>query len=337
MDALLRRMDIGDDMKKIVVILLSLALLASAGCSSIQEVFDQARNNSDRETTAVREEVTSFSSNSEIEVTDTTIVSIETAESAVTPPSVCEVPGVGDPSGEVNYGDLTIIFADEDRTVTAPNTDFVIYEGSLRTVQVSIPTNPVAEAQLNTKLDVINEESLQIQEETIAEALKMYEEIGQADFLAPYTSATSIGTNYVSVKLLDLGVTRDVYYGGAHGGRMIEAYMYDLATGAEVTIDDICTDPAAFKAQVSSLVVFQIAGLPAESNPYFEGYETAIPEAFPLAAWSISDSCVARIFTITYPEYQIAPYAAGQPTFAIPLEDLKPYFNDYGLALFGWA
>jgi len=323
-------------MKKFLVILLSLALLAGAGCSSIQEIIDQAKNTSDRETTEALVEVTPSTNGSETEITDVTLVSVETAESAVTPPSVCEVPGTGDPAGAMTYGELTILFADEDRTFTAPNTDFVIYEGSLRTVQVSIPTNPVAEAQLNAELATLNEKSLQLQEDTIAGAVEMYEEVGQENFLAPFTSATSIGTNYVSEKLLCLGLTHDVYYGGAHGGRMIEAYMYDLATGAEVTVDDICTDPAAFKAQVSDTVVAQIAGLPAESNPYFEGYETAVPDAFPLAAWSISDSCVARMFTITYPEYEIAPYAAGQPTFAIPLEDLKPFFNDYGLSLFGW-
>ena len=37
--------------------------------------------------------------------------------------------------------------------------------------------------------------------------------------------------------------------------------------------------------------------------------------------------------TIVFNTYDIAPYSAGEQTFFIPYDLVKPYLNDYGLHL----
>jgi phosphoglycolate phosphatase-like HAD superfamily hydrolase len=45
------------------------------------------------------------------------------------------------------------------------------------------------------------------------------------------------------------------------------------------------------------------------------------------------DAAAAKGVTIVFNTYDIAPYSAGEQTFFIPYDLVKPYLNDYGLHL----
>ena len=325
-------------MKKILVLFLSFVVLLASSCSFLPSSLrdtpsvlqpEEIDIDVDEDDDSDRDDEASD------ETTDITDKSKEESEES-TKPTACEITETTSPEGVQTYGDVTLRFAEESKTAQADDTSFTIYEGTIRRVEVEIASNPEAEVRINENLAAYHDEAELYREETIEGAVLMYEEIGEESFHAPFTSNAYIGTDYISDSLICFGVMYDMYYGGAHGGSVAATYTFDLNTGALVTIDDICTDPDAFRESIFTAMIDQIQSLPEENNPYFEGYEEAVPEAFSRAAWSLSDSCVITFFTVTFQEYDLAPYAAGKPKFAIPLEDLKPFFNEYGLSLFDW-
>ena len=124
------------------------------------------------------------------------------------------------------------------------------------------------------------------------------------------------------------------YFGGAHGGSTIDAYCFDARTGDYLTLEDLCSDSAAFELFVQTEIITQIESVPPENSMVFPDYATSVPAAFSGAAWIFTETEGDLVFQVTYQEYDIAPYAAGLPTYSISINDCLPYFNAYGSSLF---
>lgn len=328
-------------MKKLPVLILSFViLLTSSSCSVSPSVLKKLPPPSKQEEIDNEDDDDGRDEEDGPEATkavdDDQTEKTEEESDSPTKPTACEIPETTSPEGVQTYGDVALRFSEEAKSVQADGTSFTVYEGTIRRVQVEIKTNPEVADKINEGLDAYHSEAERIRDEAIEEALLMYDENGEESFYSFFSSNASIGTDFVSDSLICFGVIHDMYYGGAHGGSIVATYCFDLNTGELVTIENICKDTDAFQQYIFSIIIDQIKTYPEDNNPYFEGYEEAVPEAFSRATWSVSDSCVITFFTVTYQEYDLAPYAAGRPVFAIPLEDLRPYFNEYGLSLFDW-
>lgn len=126
-----------------------------------------------------------------------------------------------------------------------------------------------------------------------------------------------------------------IYAGGAHGGVLGQGYLtYDKKTGKRVehVIDPDCTE------QIQPLLE---AGL----IDYFTGSDGTVPspeelrdwlfidegDPIPLPAWEPSPAEEGILFV--YQQYEIAAYAMGMPSFAVPYADIAPFLTPEAKAL----
>lgn len=119
--------------------------------------------------------------------------------------------------------------------------------------------------------------------------------------------------------ILSLGIRISYYMGGAHGSN--DAIFYTLSTSpAKIfnTAMELFTDADEAQVRVTDAIAAEIAKDP---DSYFESPAAALTEStwFYLAKSKLH---------IVFPEYAIAPYAAGEPDFGIALSGLKDILAD---------
>jgi len=107
--------------------------------------------------------------------------------------------------------------------------------------------------------------------------------------------------------------------GAAHGMPFRHSYHIDLGTGQEYQLSDLFKEGSAYPERLRELVRRQIAANPdmvTDQNP-----EVRPDQPF------VTDAESLRIY---WAPYEIAPYAAGFPTFEIPYADLQGWIDTEG-------
>jgi len=305
--------------KRLILLLLSCVILLS-GC--IENPYDRDDDDDEDETTISSEATTDATTRATTEATTvpTTAETIaSTAETTVDPNAVV----IGGITLIYDYEDLS--HADDDATV--------LMTASLQNVTVSIAGYEAAAGVINDTLNVIRSESTETYDLMKTDAQSVYDDYGMEGLIGPYDLIAMVQPSFVSDKLISFVVTRYSYSGGAHGNVMLEAYTFDTRTGDLLTFSDICSDESLFEGFVTSTIIAQIDAVPAEDQMVFPEYATSVVSEFDSAIWYFSDDGSAQL-VVMYQTYSIAPYAAGNPTFSIPLADCNTYFNAYGQALF---
>jgi len=119
-----------------------------------------------------------------------------------------------------------------------------------------------------------------------------------------------------------LAVERDIYVyplGAAHGMPYRNYYHFDLNTGAEYRLADLFRPGSTYPERLQELVRRQIAADP--------GYVfDPNPEVRPDHPYTVD----AEGLQVYWAPYEIAPYAAGFPTFTIPWADLEGWIDTGG-------
>ena len=122
------------------------------------------------------------------------------------------------------------------------------------------------------------------------------------------------------------------FTGGVHGYTTRTAAAFDLSDGRSVAVSDLSRDWSGLQQAVTRELLRQAGELVRENGEgmLFDDYETTV------ADWSsrtvlFDDSGMTVVFGV----YDIAPYAAGEQTFAVSYDLIAPYLNDYGKALIG--
>jgi hypothetical protein len=238
-----------------------------------------------------------------------------------------------DPNAVV-YGGITVIYDFFEDEYTDEDDDTFLASGYLQNLTVEIPAYPTAAELINETLDAVRAQNAETYEAACMDAQSIYDDYGMAGLVGPYEVTAVVEPAYVSEKLISFFVSVYTYYGGAHGGVIVDAYTFDTRTGDYLTLSDLCADPAAFEHYVQTNIIAQIEAVPPEDRMVFENYATTVVSAFPGAAWGFADRAGDTQFSVTYQEYDIAPYAAGLPGYDIPIADCLPYFNAYGQSLF---
>lgn len=124
-----------------------------------------------------------------------------------------------------------------------------------------------------------------------------------------------------------LGETRASFYrtvysytGGAHGNLAVIGDTFDLSDGKRLSLGDLFSVPEEEYTKRLQEEMIALAGTdPDLKEQLFEGYEQSIPEYFDPDNFYLTDEDLV----IFYQPYDIAPWAAGVPTFKLPLEGLK--------------
>ena len=127
-------------------------------------------------------------------------------------------------------------------------------------------------------------------------------------------------------RLLCVTLSYVSYTGGAHPSTWRQAVSFDLSTGKTVSVTDLATDINQLEGAVYQLILRQIQD--SGDTSYFSDYDKTVLDWIERSVFYN-----AKGVTIVFNTYDIAPYSAGEQTFFIPYDLVKPYLNDYGLHL----
>lgn len=114
-------------------------------------------------------------------------------------------------------------------------------------------------------------------------------------------------------KHLTLNLGGYVFAGGAHGSPTAAIATFDVATGKQLTWDDLVTDQAAVKTMAEKKLRVERADAFQDGFDFDDIFEFTLPVAYGLVADGIQ---------LHYQHYEIMPYALGASTFTLTFEEL---------------
>lgn len=101
-----------------------------------------------------------------------------------------------------------------------------------------------------------------------------------------------------------------LYTGGAHGATLYDVAAFDINTGKKLQLSDMFRPGSDYLARINKSVAAQVAQKP---EMFYAPVEVKDGDSF-----YINGSALV----ITYPPYEVAPYAAGIIKFNVPLNEL---------------
>jgi hypothetical protein len=105
------------------------------------------------------------------------------------------------------------------------------------------------------------------------------------------------------------------YTGGAHGLTVRTSDTWDLQRSRRMELSDFFPNRSDYKDYLIQIIIKQIENqMEAGSAMYFDNYEELVKDTFKTSNFYLSRDGVV----IYFQQYDIAPYAAGLPTFTIP-------------------
>lgn len=135
-----------------------------------------------------------------------------------------------------------------------------------------------------------------------------------------YQAYIEYKVTYNNNNILSIPVTYYSYTGGAHGMTNIVSRNINLATGKDISLNDIFKNGENYKDIIKQEIIKQINCQP---EIYFEDAIKTVEESNEEFSFYIEDDNIA----IYYSLYSIAPYASGIREFKIPLEIFKDGIN----------
>ena len=113
-------------------------------------------------------------------------------------------------------------------------------------------------------------------------------------------------------------------YGAAHPNTGYTSFLWWLDRGRELTASDVFLPNSGWQHSLIEPVVRSLKAN--DRNQWFQDREADLPSAVAPAiqrtdSWSLS----SHGLTITFDQYEFAPFAAGMPEACIPWSELKPF------------
>jgi len=141
----------------------------------------------------------------------------------------------------------------------------------------------------------------------------------------PQQFAISFDSHPNRLGLVSLTIDDYAYTGGAHGDTDRSAYLFDPASGRRLNALDLFADRHAALAAINTELARQID---AANARYHQENGGSDPSQRVYENTSVTDLKRAYLkndeLDLFFGLYEIAPYSAGIPTFAVPLAMLKP-------------
>lgn len=159
------------------------------------------------------------------------------------------------------------------------------------------------------------------------ELLKDYQEYLQEDAYAmPWESSSDVSVDLNQSGIFAVTCSEYSYMGGAHGMSVVNSMIFDLENKKVLKFYDFVneSDSSALKALAEKY--FRLDNeLAADADLNEIGY---FWDTNGKLYFNDNFTITKKGLMMTYNPYEIAPYAAGMPSFEIPYEDLKPYLTE---------
>lgn len=173
----------------------------------------------------------------------------------------------------------------------------------------------------NSGIDEMNEQAKQENED-----------FGDAEYQVKYSDDITVEIMRRDNKLLSLVINDYTFMGGAHGGGSYTGVNFDVATGKQITLDDL--GDADTIRQVSKDFILDTIATSSEAargNLYSDDivdYKEAIEELF--ANGNQPEFYLDTVgITFIFQQYDIAPYAAGSISFTVPYSQYSEINDRY--------
>lgn len=205
------------------------------------------------------------------------------------------------------------------------------FEANIETPVISGLKDEKVQDLINKRFE---EEALKFRDGIKNSAKKDHEEAQKSGYnLNKYSAYVSFEEKRNQGDLLSIYVTYYQYTGGAHGMHNDIAYNVHLKTGKLIELKDLFKEDVDYKKIIDSKIKEQIKALNEDEKnflvksgqkeedfyPVYEGFD-GISEN---QSCYLTDDKLGIYFGL----YEIAPYAAGVPTFEISLNDLSEYMK----------
>ncbi len=135
----------------------------------------------------------------------------------------------------------------------------------------------------------------------------------------------SYSVEYADDDLVSINFSEDSFTGGAHGSHGTFTITYDLKQGREVKLADLFKPGSKYLATIADIATRDLKGRKDPDSGENSGLaqdifeDGAKPTAENYANWNITK----KGLLITFPQYQVASYAAGPQTVIISFSKLK--------------
>lgn len=237
---------------------------------------------------------------------------------AVSTPALAAANAPAPPAASGTQQGPSIVFTHKSTNITTKE-----YEARITLPVISGLTDKTYQAQLNAELEKLAAESLK----TVQQQSKRDAELAKKEGweMRPHVLDISFEV-YATGKLLSFGVTTYTYTGGAHGMANVQYFnVPDMEKTHNLQLSELFQPGYDYKNVLNNLITQQIKTEERKTGnklPYwFEGISNNQGFSFKNGA-----------LLIHFGQYEIAPYAAGMPTFTIPRHQfmnlLKPGIRD---------
>lgn len=182
--------------------------------------------------------------------------------------------------------------------------------------------------ELAEELSILMEKQIVKNQELIEDdAEELYASNADSGFVyPPHIHNVDFTVKRNDSKYLSLYLVYNAYTGGAHGTHYDVGYNFNLSTGHRLELKDMFKPDVDYVSAINEQIQSQIDTIKAEYvakdegewHPYM-GFETISEDQH----FYLTDDSIVIFFDL----YEIAPYAAGVPTFEVSFEELEAYLN----------
>lgn len=208
--------------------------------------------------------------------------------------------------------------------------------GQYYDIEVSYPAETALKAALGEEAD---REAIAIMEDFVEETVADFKKQGNFDNLTPEDvqimglsedrkeSITIAYKEAWGLHTASYAFTLFVDTLGAHPNTFYRTFTFDLATGDEIGIADLFIPRSDYLKRLSAISQFELAKSVGEFADIEYIAQGTGPDALNFQTYVIDADALVLLF----PPYQVAPYAAGPQSVAIPLSQvadiLKPEYQ----------
>ena len=152
----------------------------------------------------------------------------------------------------------------------------------------------------------------------------MREKDGYLEYFAPYALLREADVARTDDKVLSVTFDDTTYMGGAHGWTGRTGYVFDVRTGARLTLEDLTDDPAGFRSALLESLTRQINSAEYAMYGVYDDYMDYLPGLIRESNWYLGSEGLVILAN----PYEIAPYAAGRIDFTLPYSWLRWYVKE---------
>jgi hypothetical protein len=182
-------------------------------------------------------------------------------------------------------------------------------------IRFEYPQFPDLPKQFNDKIRTLVDEEVRVFQQNVSES-----ENELTVESAPFYLSLGWTPVQLNKEMISILVRTSLYTGGAHGSENVQTFTYDIVNKEEVTLRNLFADTPDYLNKISQFAIndlkttlYYALGSEPNINMIMDG---ASPKETNFSRFTLSSSGVVTFY---FPQYQVAPYAAGEQVVRMPL------------------